>query len=320
VATVRLQPSSVFASAYRVIRLLGKGSMGSVYLAEELATGEKRALKVLHSQMKKDSRTGARFEREATVHLRIASERVVKVFASGVDDTTRSPWLAMEYVEGESLAKLAAAKPELPKRDARAILEQLFDAVAAAHDAQVVHRDLKPENVIVRRDGKGAVHVKVLDFGLAKLLGLSKENSTAMGLGTPLWTAPEQNKERGLTPAADVWALGLVVFFVWTGKLYWRHAAEGSSPVELLMEISRAKIEPASERARELGYAEPLPEGFDAWFAKCVARDPAERFASAREARSALDAVLGTRRGHPWVVIAVAAAVLVLAAVLAATR
>src|SRR5262249_17757476 len=139
-------------------------------------------------------------------------------------------------------------------------------------------------------------YLMVLDFGIAKEFQGLDVSATAPGLGTPLWVAPEQSRE-GYTaaPSADVWAFGLIAFFVLTGKLYWLHAADASSLADLALELMKSPIEPASQRARALGVTDALPAGFDAWFARAVARDPALRFADAGEANEALALVFAGR-------------------------
>lgn len=186
-------------------RLLGKGSMGVVYLVEG-AHGERRALKLLLPEALRDKRALERFRREATASQQIASEHVVKTLEAGIDEDTGQPWLLMEYVDGEPLDDaLARGALSWPQREE--LLGQLFRAATAIHRAGFVHRDLKPDNILLCPEG-GSFRLKILDLGVAKQLGISPNNSTAQGLGTPLWTAPEQSTEgRGIGPSADVWAL-----------------------------------------------------------------------------------------------------------------
>jgi serine/threonine protein kinase len=314
-----------FARRYRVARKLGQGVMGAVYLVDDAESGAQRALKVMNPELAADSKFLERFELEARVGARIASEHVVRVDASGVDRETGLPWLAMEYVAGRDLGAVlqgGALEPAL----AREVIAQLFDAMAAAHDVGVVHRDLKPENVLVgdaERAG-GPPRVRVLDFGVAKVVRDATLSGTMPGLGTPLWTAPEQGQEGTVRPSADVWALGLLVFRVLTGRMFWRHAEDKSTAYDLAVELLRAPIPKASERTRELGSDVELPRGFDAWFARMVARDPAARFATAGEARDALAAIVPLRGAGPpvrprWRLVAAGALALVVVAALASS-
>lgn len=288
----RLQPDTIVAGRYVVRGLIGQGSMGSVYLVEEGPARTPRALKLMSPDLADDTTFLARFAREAQIGRAIASEHVIHVLATGVEAKHGLPWLVMEYLEGQDLARWLEARPPLDRPAATALLAQLFDAVGAAHEAQVVHRDLRPENVFVTtRDG--APFLKVLDFGVAKVVRETTLGATAPGLGTPLWAAPEQGSQGAIQPAADVWALGLLAFRVLTGKMFWKTAQmESASPMDVAVELLRAPIPAASVRAQEIGVSERLPAGFDAWFAKAVVRDRAARFAKGRAAWAALAPLL----------------------------
>jgi serine/threonine protein kinase len=302
-------PGAEFAGLFRVRTLLGRGSMGTVYEAERLADGTAVALK-LSSLTGGDGRARRRFAREAEAAAKIESPHVARALASGEDPTNGCAWIAFELARGPTLDVYLREHPSLSSHGKARLLEQLGDALAAAHRAGLVHRDLKPENLRVdERDG--APHLMVLDFGIAKEFQGLEVSATAPGLGTPLWVAPEQSRE-GYTaaPSADVWAFGLIAFFVLTGKLYWLHAADASSLADLALELLKSPIEPASQRARALGVPDALPRGFDAWFARAVVREPAARFADAAEASAALKAVwsAGSERGgpvieRPWLLI-----------------
>ncbi|MFO0613520.1 MAG: serine/threonine-protein kinase [Polyangiaceae bacterium] len=292
---VALAPSAVFAKDFRVVRPLSSGGMGAVYIVEQLSTGKRRALKLMRPELVENPDLRARFEREARIGAQIDSDHVVEVIGAGVDDASKLPWLAMELLAGEAVSDYLARTGPASVGLTAEIAEQLAHALAAAHEKGIVHRDLKPENVFLakpRRTG-APFTVKVLDFGIAKVLADAKTKTTG-ALGTPLWMAPEQTSPGAdITPQADVWAFGLFVFWLLTGKSYWRSANVGEcSPVVLLREIVMDPLAPASERAKELGRP-ALPKGFDAWFARAVARDPSARFADAGDAHAALASVLG---------------------------
>ena len=295
--TQRLMPDSTFAGAFRVRRLLGQGAMGAVYLADEIATGQPRALKVMSSELLTEPKFAERFAQEARVGATVKSRHVVQVVGSGVDAATGLPWLAMEHLEGKDLGGFLAERGALDRAEARALLAQLFDALSAAHAVSIVHRDLKPENIFVLPDAAHAVLVKVLDFGVAKVVREATLGGTAPGLGTPLWTAPEQAHERAaIKPCADVWALGLLTFLVLTGKIFWLAAgAPGSNAYDLALELVKAPVPAASHRARELGCEDRLPPGF----ALCVSRDPERRFPTAGAAWAALGPLLSGEREEP---------------------
>ena len=291
------EPGTVFAGDYRVVKPLSKGGMGAVYVVEQLSTGKPRALKLMHSSLVYDPASRAKFEQEARIGARIASEHVVEVVAAGVDPQTQIPYLVMELLEGEDMATRLTRGPFQPA-EAAVVLEQIAHALGAAHDAGVVHRDLKPENVFLgvsKRSTAGLV-VKLLDFGIAKVTEENQRNTTG-AYGTPMWLAPEQTRRGEITPAADVWAFGLVAFTMLTGHPFWRHA-EGpqASLPSLIQDITMDPIPSASSRALE--FAMHLPAGFDAWLESALQRDPSLRFSNARFAWHALAPLL---RGGPVV-------------------
>ena len=269
--------------------------MGAVYVAEQRSTGALRALKLMHPELVANVTARRRFEQEARVGSRIESDYVVQVVAAGVDDATGMPWLAMELLEGEDLQDRANREGALSVAATLEVFAPLCHAVAAAHRAGIVHRDLKPENIFLarsRRPGE-AFTVKVLDFGIARIAAEAVSTSTA-AVGTPLWMSPEQTERGGnVIPATDVWALGLIAFYLLTNLHYWRAANdEQSSLPTLLRELAIEPLDPATARARVLGHFGGLPAGFDAWFARCVARDPAARFPDAGACLEALRPVL----------------------------
>jgi hypothetical protein len=251
----------------------------------------------MHPQLVTDERLRQRFVQEAKVAALIRSDHVVQVVGAGVDPQTGTPWLAMEMLEGETLHDYVARRnAPVSVMEIREVFSQLCHALAAAHDAGIVHRDLKPENVflaIARREGVPFT-VKVLDFGIAKLVAEAATHQTA-AIGTPLWMAPEQTEHGGdVRPATDVWALGLIAFHLLTGMHYWKGGnAERMSAAVLLREVIIEPLVPASVRAAEYGRADRLPPGFDEWFGACVVRETERRFQHARAVRDAFDALLG---------------------------
>jgi serine/threonine protein kinase len=267
--------------------------MASVYVVHQISTGRRRALKVMHPELAGDFHARRRFQQEARIGSLIDSAHVVEVHAAGIDATSHLSWLVMELLEGETLEERVQQGP-LGAGELRFTYQQLCHALAAAHRAGVVHRDLKPENVFVSRlDRTSApIEVKVLDFGIAKL-GHSPLASAPGMTGTPLWMAPEQAMRETVGPAADIWALGLMAFYLLTGRYFWRSATQPDGSVtSVLREILVDAIPTASARAAMLGVAARLPAGFDAWFARCVARVPADRFASVAEMWRELEVLL----------------------------
>jgi serine/threonine protein kinase len=295
---VSLDPGTVVASDYRIVSPLAQGGMGEVYVAEQMSTGKRRALKLMKKDLVLVPGLLARFEQEAKIGARIESEHVVEVVGAGIDPTLGMPWLAMELLDGASLEAMIASRGAIPVAEARTIFAQVGHAVGAAHRAGVVHRDLKPENIFVAKAHQMgvSVRVKVLDFGISKLFEDAKSNNTgALSLGTPRYMAPEQTGGQPITPATDVWALGLIAYRTLTGRYYWRHGAgaAGDTVMMLMREILFEPLVPASRRATEQGVAHLLPPGFDGWFSRAVAREPSERFQNGDDATRALLEALG---------------------------
>jgi serine/threonine protein kinase len=304
--TLALETGQIIDREYKVERLLSQGGMGAVYIAEHITTGKRRALKVMLPHLVRDKSSRDRFEREARIGARIESDNVVDVVDAGVDDVTGLPFLVMELLDGVDLDHVLETHKTVPPQGVANIVGQLCDALGRGHAIGVVHSDLKPENVFLEKPRRRGVDftVKVMDFGIAKLV--SDENHAAKvttPIGSPLWMAPEQT-QRGaaITPATDVWALGLMVYRMLTGRSYWRgaNAPEGEFNLgALVLEVVMQPLVSASERAREQGTGALLPAGFDVWFARCVVREQDRRFADAALAFEALEPVLGGQPNAP---------------------
>lgn len=283
---------------FELIEPLSTGGMGAVYSARQASTGRLCAVKVLLPALQRDDDVRVRFKQEAAACADIASEHVLKVIGYGVDAATDTQWIAMELLSGRTLFDLVVERRGLPLDQVIAICQQLFHGVAAAHAAGVVHRDLKPQNVVVANSQRPDVPftVKVIDFGISKRIDGEPQQTLAMG--TYAWMAPEQDSSRSIVDLrTDVWALGLVVFWLLTGRYFWIHA---NGPRDLLQqELHDSPIPSASKRMAVFGN-EPLGAAFDTWFAGCVTRDPAERFPDAGTAWTRLAPVLDElRRREP---------------------
>ncbi len=278
-----LQPGTIFGRDFRVVKALRAGGMGAVYIVDQLSTGKQRALKVMAPELASDPATRERFVLEARAGSKIDSDHVVEVVTAGVDEETGSPFLVMELLKGEELADCLERVGPLPLGDVAEIFQQVGHALEQAHAQGIVHRDLKPENIFlaVSRRRESNFTAKILDFGIAKLVADSQKTGT-QPLGSPLFMSPEQTDRKGrISPATDVWALGLIAFRLLTGRDFW---VETDSLPMLLREMCVNDIPFASERAAELGLTMTLPHGFDAWFARCVNRDIDARFPEAGEA------------------------------------
>ncbi len=293
----QLAPGAIFGRDFRVVQRIAAGGMGTVYEAVQLSTGKRRALKIMHAQYEGDDRTRLRFIQEAQATAAVESDHIVEMVTAGVEEETNTPWIAMELLQGSDMKTALAERGTFTKPEVAEMFRQLCHGLGGAHREGLVHRDLKPENIFLalpRREGIPFT-VKILDFGLAKLVQESStQGSATQAVGSPRWMAPEQAGLSGqIAPQTDIWALGLIAFNLLTGKVYWRIANSPSSTImQQLTEVLMQPLEPASVRAAEYGVGHLLPPRFDAWFARCVVREADQRFRDANEALSELLPVL----------------------------
>ncbi len=308
-----LAAGQLFAGDFEIVRELAQGGMGVVYVARQRSTGALRALKVMQpslvsaSEPEQAQRNQERFLMEARVSASIASSHVAQVVVSGFDPNTGAPWYAMELLNGQDLKATHRERGRFSAPEVAEIFLQLTHALGAAHRAGVFHIDLKPEQIFLARSDDARVSApkaKVLDFGIAKLVSEQRRSATVTtAMGSPFWMSPEQ-AQRGqhVVAASDVWALGLIAFWMLTGKHYWLEANVPKHEVNItawLLEMMTSPLVSASQRAREVGHLEALPPSFDGWFARCVNRDPAARFQDADSMMSALRAVLEVTPSSP---------------------
>jgi serine/threonine-protein kinase len=253
--------------------------MGSVWLAEHLSLKSEVAVKLIDSELGKLPQIRARFLREAQLAARIKSAHVVQVHDHGVtaDD---QPYIAMEYLVGQSLRERLDQRRRLPPAETARIVSHVCRALSRAHEAGLVHRDLKPENIFIGSESEDEI-VKVLDFGVAKAAdaladsGIDPTRTGAL-LGTPYYMSPEQ--AQGLKTVdyrTDLWAMGVVVFECLTGQRPFTAHALGP----LIGKILTGPIPVPSETAPDA----KISRDVDAWMTRAMARDPAARFASAKE-------------------------------------
>ncbi|MCB1034296.1 MAG: protein kinase, partial [Acidobacteria bacterium] len=205
----RFVPGTVLAGRYRVSGLLGVGGMGEVYRAEDLKLGEAVALKFLPEGLHLDGAALARLHREVRLARRIAHRSVCRVYDIG--ETGGLHYVTMELIDGEDLASLLRRIGRLPKDKAVELSRQICVGLAAAHDAGILHRDLKPSNIMV--DGEG--RARISDFGLASL---EAETGDDVFAGTPEYMAPEQLERGEVSTRSDLYALGLVLYEMFTGR------------------------------------------------------------------------------------------------------
>ncbi|RKH51117.1 serine/threonine protein kinase [Corallococcus sp. AB049A] len=266
---------------FRVVRELGRGGMGTVFLAEHTLIQKRVAIKVLHAHLAQAPELVARFLSEARTLTLVQHENVVTLY--DLDSRDGRPYLVMEYLEGDSLANFARG-PMAPALVVE-LMTQVCDALGAAHAHGIVHRDLKPANVFLVPNANGKQRVKLLDFGIAKLLSRpAGEMTTEVGvlLGTPEFMAPEQCGDGIVDARSDLYAAGVLAYLLLTGQVpfYGRTAAE-----ILVGHLQKEPVPP-----HELNPA--VPEALSRVLLRALAKRPDHRFASAAELKTALEASL----------------------------
>lgn len=281
---MELNEGLIIAQRFRLVRELGRGGMGSVWLAHHTSLDVPCAVKFINAEAIDVPEIRARFEREAKAAASLRSPNVVNILDYGVSEV--GPYIAMEFLDGEDLAHRLERRGRLGPQETVEIVGNVARALTRAHAAGLVHRDLKPENVFLVRDEDREI-VKVLDFGIAKVNRLaSTDGATKTGslLGTPSYMSPEQAQGiKAVDHRSDLWSLAVVAFRCLTGRLPFVSEALG----DLLMQIIVHPLPVPSAIAPDLSPA------FDAWWARAAARDPAQRFQTAREEADALAAAFG---------------------------
>ena len=267
-ATARLAPGSIIAGRYRLVALLGKGGMGEVYRAEDLILDHPVALKFLPAGMAVDEAQLAQFHNELRIARQVSHKNVCRLYDLGEANHRR--FLTMEYVDGEDLASLLRRIGRLPPHKAIEIARQLCAGIAAAHERGVVHRDLKPANVMIDGDG----NVRITDFGLA----VPSCDADAVRAGTPHYMSPEALAGQPATVQSDIYALGLILFEVFTG----RRVFDAKTMADLIRQHDSGAITTPSSVVRDL---DPTVERV---ILRCLERDPAKRSATALAVAAAL--------------------------------
>jgi len=289
-----LPDGSHFAGRYQVVRCIASGAMGAVYEAVHTETGRRCAIKVMLPHIVQSAELRERFKLETRVAAQIESEFIVDVFDAGVDERTGLPFLVMELLRGEELGQRLARAVRFAPAETVTYLHQTALALDRTHQAGIVHRDLKPANLFLTLRDDGSPRIKVLDFGVAKVVADgAAQAAVTRNLGTPFYMSPEQFMgEARIGPASDIYALGMMAYTFLVGEPYWAPELRNDSNMFAFVNIAvMGPREPASVRAARLRVG--LPPEFDAWFAKTTAQNPAHRFPSASAATMALAHVCG---------------------------
>lgn len=295
-----LQEGDVFAGRYRITRELASGGMGAVYEVVHSVTERRCALKVMLAHTVEREILRKRFMQESRLAAQIGSEYIVDVLDAGVDEETKAPYLVMELLEGEDLGQRLLRVGPLSRSEAVLYLSHVALALDRTHQAGIVHRDLKASNLFLTHREDGSPLVKVLDFGVAKVLTLERSGEQrTQTVGTPIYMAPEQFRAEGrISPSTDIYALGMLSYTLLVGVHYWREEHEKcENPFAFAGIAVDGPKEPPSLRAAAEGVT--LPESFDVWFRKATSRWPQDRFGSAGEAVAALADALGVEAPLP---------------------
>lgn len=270
-------PERYLFGPYEILDTLGRGGMGVVYRAQDRTLGREVALKILRDDLRAEERVLARFRREAEAFARLDHRNIVHVFSVGAVENI--PFIAMQYIHGETLADRLRRSGPISWQETLKIGREVSEALACAHEAQVIHRDIKPGNILLAEDGR----VLVTDFGIAKVLNATTQLTLdGSRLGTPQYMCPERCQNKPVTPSSDLYSLGVVLFQCITGKL--PYAAR--SNVELIDRITGEDAMRASSLLPE------LPESVDRLLAWLLEKNPARRPADAATLCTLIDRVL----------------------------
>jgi serine/threonine-protein kinase len=276
---------------YEIVALLGEGGMGQVYEVRHVSLDRRFAMKLLRRELARDAELPGRFIDEARATASIRHPNIVQItdFGQLADGL---PFFVMELLRGETLGHVIKAGGPIPAARAVRILEQVASALGAAHDAGVVHRDLKPDNIFLvggMAGGQASDDVRVVDFGAAKIVGSSRVTRQGIVFGTPHYMSPEQASGQPVDHRADVYALGVIMYEMFTGRVPF----EADTYMGVLTQHMFVQPVPPSQvspAARELGALEEIT-------LTCLAKKPEERYATMSELGAALAAAVHRREG-----------------------
>ncbi len=284
VVTVDLRPGSVFHGRYEILGPLGRGGMGMVYKARDRRLDEVVAIKVLRPDFGSDPAMAERFRSEIKLARKVRHRNVCSIHDYGEDQGLL--YISMEYVEGVDLKQVLKQSGALAPDRGYEVAIQIVEGLQAVHDAGIIHRDLKTPNIM--SDGAGMA--RLMDFGVAKRVGEGAATVTGQIVGTPEYMSPEQAQGHKVDTRSDIYALGIVLYEIFTGQVPFR----GETPISTI--LKHLNDPPPLEGPQAAG----IPETLKPVLRRCLAKDPADRYATAREVGDALrDARHPSRRQQP---------------------
>jgi serine/threonine-protein kinase len=281
-----VREGDVLLGKFRVERTLGRGGMGVVVAARHERLGTRVALKLLQQRMVEDPTATSRFLREAQAAAQLRGEHVARVTDVGVLESG-APYMVMEYLEGRDLGALVHEQGPLDLADAAEYVAQACEALVEAHALGIVHRDIKPSNLFLTRDLDGRPCIKVLDFGVSKLIEASGEQAggdlrmtdTFTLLGSPVYMAPEQMRAaRNADARSDLWSMGVTLYELVTGRLPF----EAGTMIDLALKVANEQVPPPRM------HRSTVTRSLEAVILRCLEKDPASRWGEARQLRDAL--------------------------------
>lgn len=279
---------------YEILKKVGEGGMSFVYLAKDIATGEKYAIKVLSAALSQDVSAMARLRREASLGMRLAHPNVCHIIRLG-ETEDGLVFVVMPFVKGEILSDRTNRKGVVPLAETARLVNDMAGGLQIAHELKIVHRDLKPENIMVCTRDDGSEYAVVMDFGLAKerraSAELQKLTATGIILGTPEFMSPEQLLGKPLDARTDIYSLALMTYEMLTGKLPF----QGRTQQELM--IARLRSEPIP--LRKANPDVDLPESAERVLSNAMSRNPEDRYQSATEFAVAFETAAAEKNARP---------------------
>ena len=273
---------------YQVVRKLGEGGMSFVYEAKDISTGESVAVKIMTPKLAQDKVAAERLRREAGLAMRLDHPNICSIMRLG-ETAEGLIYLVMPLLKGELLSDKEVRDGPIPLDVGVPLMKQICDALSFAHEQQIVHRDLKPENIFLVPGEGGRLKAVVTDFGLAKEKraepGMAKLTATGIILGTPEFMSPEQIRGKPLDGRSDIYALGLVAYEMFTGRLPF----EGKSAQDMMIARLRGGPLPLRKARPDL----PFTPEFEKALMKAIETEPNDRYQSARELGDALEKSVG---------------------------